>query len=346
MSDSINDESILEGPGWRLEVDPEGEGERLDRFIARRLPRVSRARAARLEVWRLNAVSGQPTQRLKKSTRLSVGDQLWARRPLPKEDLEGLSEPQVIEETDDFLVLAKPPGWVAHPTASRYLSAITTWLKGQGSSARPAHRLDQETSGVLLCVKDPSIESKVNRLFINHQVEKHYLAITRVVGRGAERLSRGDTQWKERRSLGFDPLSEVGIKMAEGRLEAMTECRLLSHWRDPISHEARCLFSVSPLTGRQHQIRVHLALAGFPLLGDKLYGRDESYFLRYLDGVISVEDMERLGHKRQALHAESLSFVWRGELLEWHCPLAVDLQQLLVNNSSLSTTAPVKPQHD
>lgn len=319
---------VEEGPGWRLEVDPEGDGERLDRFIARRLPRVSRARASRLEVWRLDS-RGVCEQKLKKSARVKGGSILWVRRPPPDEDLSFLVQPSIIDEHEDFLVIDKPPGWVAHPTASRYESAITTWLKKSGNSAQPAHRLDSETSGVLLCVRDPKLEPMVHRLFLEHNVEKHYLAITRVTPEGESRLQSGVRSWMEQRSLGFDKESKVGLKMGMGDLKSCTQCELLDQWYSPNFKEQRCLMRAKPLTGRQHQIRVHLSLAGFPLIGDKLYGPNEEYFLRALEGDLSEVDLDALGHDRQALHAERLILPWCGGQLEWHSPLPQDLHALL-----------------
>ena len=334
-SDTKNegDSRRAEGPGWRLQVDPEGEGERLDRFISRRLPRVSRSRASRLEVWRLSD-DDQFISKLKKSVKLRAGELLWVKRPPPQEDLSTLIDPTLIDESDEFLVIDKPPGWVAHPTASRYESAITTWLKRQGINAQPAHRLDAETSGVLLCVRDPKLESEVNRLFLNHEVEKRYLAISRVTDEGDRRLKLGERRWEERRPLGFDLHSSVGIKMGCGGLESYTSCELIDRWHSSTNGEHRCLIRARPRTGRQHQIRVHLSLGGVPIIGDKLYGRDESYFLKHLNGELTENDFDELGHHRQALHAETLGFTWRGAEFEWSSQLPADLRGLLASRAN------------
>ena len=319
----------LDGPGWRLDVDPEGEGERLDRFIARRLIRVSRSRAAKLEVWQLNSSSACLHIRLKKSTRLKAGMSLWVKRPLPSEDMTQLDEPYIIDECEDFIVINKPPGWIAHPTASRYQSAITTWLKIQDLKAQPVHRLDLETSGLLLCLKQGQEEAEVRRLFLHHQVDKRYISICKVSPKGEQVLISQGGRWQETQSLGFDTHHSIKIKMGIGTLTALTDFTLIDTW---IHHETGthlALIIARPHTGRQHQIRVHLALNGLSILGDKLYGDHDVCFLKYLDGYLTEDDYLHLGHHRHALHATALSLPWKGEVRCWSSPPPTDLHQYL-----------------
>ena len=323
---ALEDELALE-PGWSLTVDPEGDGERLDRFIARRIPRLSRARASRLEVLDLD----QPHRVLKKSNRLHVGQRLWARRPPPEEDLSTLAEPQVLFEGEGLLILDKPPGWAAHPTASRYEATITTWLKRRGTPATPAHRLDVETSGVLACASDLEVERALKATFKNHQAHKVYLAVCegveRVSGEGSRPLEL-EERWIEERPLGFDSSSEVRLKMGVGALSARTDFEVLSLTTE-VGVGGRALIKATPHTGRQHQIRAHLSLSGLPIVGDKLYGPDEAIFLRYLSDDLSDEDWARLGHVRQALHASELSCELFGQPFQWRAPLPKALSDLM-----------------
>ena len=164
-------------PGWSLTVDQSDHGMRLDRFISMRLARVSRSRASRLMAIDVTCPLNLTT--LKKSTRVKSGQKLWIKRPLPLEDVSQLSQPNVLFEDEHFLVIDKPSGWAVHPTASRFLSTITTWLKTQKLNAEPAHRLDVETSGVLLCTKDKQTEALINESFRLHKVAKYYLAVCR-----------------------------------------------------------------------------------------------------------------------------------------------------------------------
>ena len=113
--------------------------------------------------------------------------------------------------------------------------------------------------------------------------------------------------------------------MGRGDLEARTDFRVLE-----ISKVCeRVLIEASPRTGRQHQIRAHLSLAGLPLVGDKLYGPSEQLFLKHLEGELDSQDLERLGHSRQALHAAELSLSWRGAERTWLSPLPAELRALL-----------------
>ncbi len=286
-------------PGWTLLVDPVSAGLRLDRFIAARIPRLSRARAARLEVRDLDS-----DRILKKSQTVREGQRLFVARPVPDADLP-VPEPRVLFEDDELIVLNKPAGLATHPTASRWRSTVTTWLRGR---AEPGHRLDIETSGVLLCTKQRAVDVALKADFAAGAVHKTYWAVV-----------SGTPEWRQQVSeqpLGFDATSAVRLKMGPGELPAQTRFRVLRR------SGGRALVEASPRSGRQHQIRVHLALLGHPIVGDKLYGPDEALFLRNLEAPLGPEDLRTLGHPRQALHA--LRLEWRGERFEAPWPAELD----------------------
>ena len=274
------------GPGWLLEVEPGAGGQRLDRFLSARLPRLSRARAARLRAQDL----ARPERWLRKAQLVREGQRLWIPRPPPKreEGADPLPPPSIIADEGALLVLDKPAGWAAHPTAAHYEEAITTWLQRQGLSHEPAHRLDVETSGVLLCAAG-ALLGELRAAFRERRVEKRYLAVVE----GRPPLER----WEIDCPLGFDPESAVRIKMGRGELPAESRFRLRR------SEGGRSLVEAEPLSGRQHQLRIHLSLSGFPIVGDKLYGPSERYFLESLEGPLCEASLAVLGHHRQALHA-------------------------------------------
>ncbi len=249
-----------------------------------------------------------PKRSLRKSTRVRAGQRLFARRPVPDPDVE-LPEPSVLFEDDDLLVLDKPPGLAIHPTATRFRATVTHWLAGR---ARPVHRLDVETSGVLVCARGAEVERALIGLFTTRAVRKTYLAL--VEG------TPDPPDWTDSTPLGFDPGAAIHFRMARGDLPAQTRFETL-RGAGPYT-----LLQATPLTGRQHQIRVHLAMAGHPVVGDKLY-IDEAIFLAHTgDGLTDVQ-RARLVHPRHALHAASIDFEWNGPR-RFESALPPDLAQL------------------
>lgn len=309
----LTEESALGGAGWLLQVDGGSGGQRLDVFLAQRIRRLSRSRAARLRVVDLDA----PDRALKKNDRVRGGQRLWVERPLPDADAE-VAKPVVLHADDDLLILAKPPDLAVHPTASRFVRTVTSWLAEVTPAGQPrpepAHRLDVETSGVLVCGRHTLALRTLQQLFSGHEVHKRYRAV--VEGRPSWEVLRID------QPLGFAGDSAVNIKMGPGDLPACTQLRVLA--RGP----RRSLVEAVPISGRQHQIRVHLALAGHPIVGDKLYGPDERLFLAHLDRPLTEEELARLGHPRQALHAFEVELPWRGEVRRFTAPWPADLEAL------------------
>lgn len=300
------------GAGWTLQVDPSCAGWRLDWFLAHRIARLSRNRAAKLVVIDLD----NPTRKLKKSSTVQAGMRLFVRRPLPDADATP-SQPTVLFADDDLLVLDKPPDLAVHPTASRYLQTVTHWIEQTlpgPPRPEPVHRLDVETSGVLVCARHAMAVRTLKRAFAEHQVRKRYHAV--VEGQPPD-------AWIADTPLGFATHSAVRIKMGQGQSPAQTRFRVLQRGA------SRALVEAEPISGRQHQIRVHLALAGHPIVGDKLYGSDEQIFLRHLDDQLTADDRARLGHARQALHAVEIRFEWRGETRRFEAPWPADLEGLL-----------------
>ena len=308
-------------PGWRLDVDEGSHKMRLDQFIAKKLERVSRSRASQLDVFDIDR-----ELELKKSATVHQGQRIWVKRPFFEETPPQIN-PSILEETDDFLVLNKPPFWSVHPTAHRFTHTITTWLKQQKIWATPVHRLDHETSGLLLCAKNKQAENDLIDAFAQQKIQKTYLAIIEDIPI--------DFFWQNQTPLGFDPHSEVKIKMGKGNLSACTEFQLQKIYFNESLQKRFALIKAMPKSGRQHQIRAHLMLSGYALLGDKLYGKSEKFFLKSLEEPLSTEDFKILGHQRHCLHAFDLSFDWKDQYYRFECPLADDLWAVLGQTSKI-----------
>lgn len=253
---------------------------------------------------------------------------------------------EIIYEDSGLLVINKPAGLVCHPTKTdEYSSLISRARLYLGPGARPhlVNRLDRETSGVTLVAKDLETARELRRIWESRQVEKDYVAI--VHGEVQEAHGLIDA------SLGKDEQSRVAIKdgvRADGApastaywvLERVSRNpEITDHEPGTTDHRPRTtdrglgttgqgprpypsqrvlpqsfsLLLVRPLTGRKHQIRIHLAHLGHPIIGDKLYGGDEDLYLALVEDRLTPEQRQRLMLPHHALHAREVRFQWRGQ---------------------------------
>jgi len=313
---------------------------RLDSFLARHLKWRSRSSLKELvrEGWvHVDASTPerpQGTGELKRETRsgkrLRHGSRVVVvippeHRQAPPTDVD--TDLNVLYEDDACVAVMKPAPLAVHPTA-RYLNdSLLLRLHARYSEEirtgrvlpRLCHRLDRETSGVLLAAKGAQEHAELSRQFEDREVEKLYLAVVH----GAPTEDSGICD----HPIGPSRTSSIRLKMAciaDGQASR-------TDWRVMERVGAFTLLECALFTGRQHQIRVHLAGLGHPIVGDKLYGDDEMIFQRAADDRLTEEDHAHLFIDRQALHHHRLGFTSpaTGERVTVESPLPGELRKLL-----------------
>jgi 23S rRNA pseudouridine1911/1915/1917 synthase len=307
-------------------VPPEAEGRRLDVFVHGQLHRTSRTRAQAI----VRASAYDPEgRRLKPNDRVRAAQEILLWRP-PWDETPVPVDVPVLYEDDHLLVVDKPALLPVHPSARYHRNTLIKVMQ----AARPdcaflslAHRLDRETSGVIAISKSRACDRAIKRLLERREgVHKTYTAVTRGVpgGPGGARSLRCELP------LELDATSLLRVKMRVGNgpdaVTAATAFDVVEVRRSDARGEyalVRCGLE----TGRQHQIRVHLAALGAPIVGDKLYGPDEGAFARAADGELTADDLEKLELGRHALHATRLELPHpiTGNPLAVEAPLPADI---------------------
>jgi 23S rRNA pseudouridine1911/1915/1917 synthase len=310
----------------RLTVPPQYHGWRLDHFIKARIPRLSRARIQQM-VRSQERLAGV---RLRPASRVRAHQEIVLLRPAPVEpDVPRRFE--VLFHDGDLAAIAKPAGLPVHATARFHKNTLTTLLRERFGLAGPvpqiAHRLDRETSGLMLLGLTSEMGTALKALFRSREVHKRYLAIVH----GRPEAAEGVIDLP----LGPDVASGIRVKMAvvPGGAVARTRYRVLAT-RNGFSMVEAC-----PETGRQHQIRAHLSALGTAVVGDKLYGPDPRCFLEFIETGWTESLARRLLLPRHALHAAEACFQHprTGEPLQLVCPLATDLHRFWEAQRNSST---------
>ena len=300
-----------------IRLAPDHAGWRLDRALAATVPTLSRERLkALIRSGALTPPVRDPAIKVHGHERF----QLAVPDPQPAHN-EAQDIPLTIAfEDGHLLVVDKPAGLVVHPAAGNFdrtlvnalLHHCGTSLSGIGGVARPGivHRIDKDTSGLLVVAKTDVAHEGLAKQFAAHSIDRRYLAIVNGVPNSAggtidAPLARSSANRKK-----------MAI-VAEGRgKRAVTRWKRLEALRDAALVECRLE------TGRTHQVRVHMASIGHPLLGDPVYGRTRP---------VHREALQRLGFARQALHARTLGFFHPAtkEKLTFESPIPPDIQELI-----------------
>ncbi|MEZ4648505.1 MAG: RluA family pseudouridine synthase [Candidatus Eisenbacteria bacterium] len=308
--------------GTHLVPDTVGE-ERLDRYLSSRFNYRTRTqwvaiiKSGRVQV---NGAVVRPSQMLRPGVRIDY-------EPEPIAEPSVSFEIGLLHEDDSLLAVDKPGDLPVHPSGRYFRNTLLSHLleeRGQTldrPGLRVVHRLDRETSGAIVFGKTREVAGALGQQFENRTAKKQYLLV--VHGSPQEDAFEVDGALGPRKASRIR--KAVGVVPPNEGKPARTEFEVLARG------ESHALLLARPLTGRLHQIRVHVQHAGHPIVGDKMYGLDEGIFLRFISGEeLGPDDRERLVHPRQALHAFRLSLTHpeTEAALNLHAPLPNDLAAL------------------
>jgi 23S rRNA pseudouridine1911/1915/1917 synthase len=305
--------SKKDADGQTFLADPAQAGQRIDRFLSENLKLISRSRIQKLIAGKMVLVNGSGVS---KHYRLSPGDSIQV------QGLEGASgqnhiDPEAIDldivyEDEHIAIISKEAGMVTHPasgnTSHTLVNALLYHFKDLSKlsgeeRAGIVHRLDKDTSGLLIAAKNERVHYLLSDMFKDRAIKKTYIALAEGVfeeEKGKIDLPIGRSRIDRRK---------MSVSIDKGR-SSVTRFEVASEFRQA------ALLHVSPMTGRTHQIRVHLSYIGHPIIADRIYGSRHSERLAM-----------RIGLKRQFLHAWRLEFVHpiTGKKMEFEDPLPEDL---------------------
>jgi 23S rRNA pseudouridine1911/1915/1917 synthase len=304
-------------------VDSENIGVRIDKFLSNQMPEFSRSEIQKFDIKRANGGD------VKLAEKTKMGDEFVVKIAEKKSDIayDNISNDfdlDILFEDDDIIVIDKPRGVVMYPSAGNKTGTLVqnllsyTQLSALGGQTRPGvvHRLDKDTSGVMVFAKTDAAYRGLVKMFSTHDLTRKYIAFVWGVPTwgGAEITGNIARSSRNRQKMSM---------VKTGGKPAHTIVNVMDVWTKP----GISLFRCTLMTGRTHQIRVHLSSHGFPVICDPLYGREKSH-------IGSVKDPELLqfirGHNGQMLHAEVLEFVHptTGEKMHFKSRMPVDMMEL------------------
>ncbi len=298
--------------GKTLAILAEDKGERLDKVLAKRLPSTTRSQVKRM------IESGRVKRNGKETTVhafVNTGDTITIASH--EEIIEALPHIDVLTETDDYVVINKPAGLLVHQASEKsHELTLVDWIKktypgieAVGDPNRPGimHRLDRDTSGVMVIAKTMPMFIHLKEQFQQRTVEKVYMALVH----GRIRAEQGEINLPIGRSRRSGRMAARPLEANDEDRPAITRFDIIKRFR-----KAFCLVHAYPLTGRTHQIRAHFMAYGHPIVGDMLY-------------TVKRQPMKiQLG--RQFLHAELLAFTdLAGKTVRVQAPMPKELQDYL-----------------
>lgn len=323
-------------------VGPDQDGWRLDQFVHKCMPTLSREfLKKKIEKGEVEISGRKPPH--KPSVKVHEGEKVtitthndgmieeeyWHGEVVPKDQ-----KPTIVFEDAELLVINKPPYMITHPAGKNLFYCATVFYETiYKHTIHSIHRLDRETSGLLLLGKNPKVSQRVAQLFENDKVRKCYFFIAHK--RDNARSFPFTAKERMDREEGTVPRGMMSFYPEDSELGKDSE----THFELVLEKDGFVLALAFPLTGRQHQIRVHASCHGYPLLGDKLYNGDPGIFMRFKDFEATPEDHEKMQIPRQALHAVALKLTYpKEEMKHFIAPLPKDLSDWIALTLKLNVT--------
>ena len=307
--------SIQQASSFSFTIDENQANQRIDKFVTQQFTQYSRSFLQKL--FKDKHVILNKNKSLKASYMLKTGDLITITFPSIDNEKTTKELPQninieIIEKNKNFLIINKPAGLVVHAPTKNYQDAtLTDWIVGEheeiahvGLIDRPGivHRLDKDTSGLMIIPRTTHAHATLTDMFKERKIKKTYLAI--VVGHPEQ---SGTIDYY----IGRHPTVKNKMHHFSNTTKRESSKQALTHYEVVTYFKDYSLIKVKPVTGRTHQIRVHFAALGFPLLADSVYGQKSKLL------------------KRHALHASELSFELDGTSYNFNSPMPEDLKKII-----------------
>ncbi|HLW20324.1 MAG TPA: RluA family pseudouridine synthase [Cyclobacteriaceae bacterium] len=326
----FEDEEISRFEHQRILVDQGQAAVRIDRFLTDRLAHATRNRVQNAIDEGSVQINGEPT---KANYKIKPGDVITVMMEEPKRDFEVLPEEislDILYEDDSLLIVNKEAGMVVHPAHGNWSGTLVNALAHHfkqlpelpGNSGRPGlvHRIDKDTSGVLVIAKSEKAMTHLARQFFDHSIERTYVALVW----GEPKEDQGTIDAHIGRSAKNRKIMDVFPDGSQGK-------NAVTHWKVLRRLRYVSLVQCNLETGRTHQIRAHMKHIGHPLFNDAVYGGDiirkGTQFAKYKAFIKNCFELL----PRQALHAQSLGFIHpvTKEPLHFESPLPSDMAEVL-----------------
>lgn len=315
-------------------VDEEHDGMRLDQYLQQYLASWSREQVKKKIAAGDIQIKGREGKH-RPSSKIYYRDiiKLITRKTIHEDEywngelLELELVPEIIFEDDDLIIISKPPYMATHPTGKHLFNCATVYFESQyKKTIHSIHRIDRETSGVLMLAKNPTCAQKMTDCFEKDLVRKCYFFIA------VNKDWNGETQFECNRRLGPKDSGLKRIYINHFDEDSKEGKHAKTHYQIVHEEKGYVLGLAFPVTGRQHQIRVHAMVNGLPLLGDKLYLGYFEMFQRFKDNIASKEDHDLMDLNRHALHAMALQVPYKSERKIFSSHIPKDLREWIGKN--------------